>query len=162
MDPNSLSQLNHESAAAWLRSPEPMAEEPFGEGEDKGLVFPGALLGGIPGHLRFYLHERIPNPEKRRFLLNAIYVLAWDELVLLYPKGRKWGLRPGPLPYNADAHFDHLEAALDIADQSGNLELRRWADAVHSVLLRKKHPRYGFWCGWGWSWQWPLVSVLWP
>jgi len=162
MDPKSLAQLNHENAAAWLRNPYPMAEEPFGIGQDWSLVFPGALDGGIPGHIRFYLQERIPNPEKRRFLLNAIYVLSWHELVLLFPKKGGLGWAPGPPPDNADNLYDHLDAALDIADRSGNPELRRWADAVHSVLLRKKNPRYGFWCGWGWSWQWPLVSILWP
>jgi hypothetical protein len=139
-----------------------MEEEPFGAGVDRSLVFAGALDGGLPGHIRFYLQERIPNPEKRRFLLNAIYVLAWHELVLLFPKKPGWGLRPGPLPENADHIYDHLEAALDIVDRTGNRDLLRWANAVRWIVEHKKHPRYGFWCGWGWLWQWPFIAILWP
>ncbi|HLK13592.1 MAG TPA: hypothetical protein VKT78_02205 [Fimbriimonadaceae bacterium] len=153
---------DHESAAAWLRSPLPVEEEPFGEGVDRSLVFPGALDGGIPGHIRFYMLEPIPNPEKRRYLLNAIYVLSWHELVLLFPRGPGLGRRPGPEPSNADRIRDHLAEALNLADQIENRDIARWAAAVRSVLERSKHPRYGFWCGWGWQWQWPFVTVWWP
>ncbi|MHB8635490.1 MAG: hypothetical protein ACYC96_03345 [Fimbriimonadaceae bacterium] len=162
MDPRNLAELSNDSALAWLRSPAPMAEEPFGVGQDWSLVFPGALDGGLPGHMRIYLHERIPNPEKRRFLLNAVYVLAWHELVLLFPKKPGVALGPGPLPDNADNLYEHLRAALDIADRAGNLELTRWANAVRWVLEHKKHPRYGFWCGWGWLWQWRFILIWWP
>jgi hypothetical protein len=162
VDPRSLAHFDSDAAAAWLRSPGPMPEEPFGVGQDFSLVFPGVLDGGLPGHLRFYLAERIPNPEKRRFLLNAIYVLAWHELVLLYPKRPVWAWGKSPLPENSDNILDHLNAGLETADRSGSIELARWSNAVALVLKWKKHPRYGFWCGWGWRWQWPLTSVLLP
>ena len=81
-----------------------MEEEPFGGGQAWSLVFPGALDGGLPGHIRFYMAERIPNREKRRFLLNAIYVLAWHELVLLYPK-KNWGWGPEAVTQERRAHL---------------------------------------------------------
>lgn len=137
-----------------------MPEEPFGEGHDFSLVFPGALEGGLPGHIRFYLGERIPNPEKRRFLLNAIYVLAWHELVELFPR-RRWFSAP-ELPDNADNIYDNLTASLDMVRRSSNRELHRWANSLEFVLYWKKCPRYGFWCRWGWSWQWPLTYILPP
>jgi hypothetical protein len=139
-----------------------MEEEPFGQGQDWSLTFPGALDGGLIGHIHFYLRERIPNPEKRRFLLNAIHVLAWRELAHLFPRqqGRIWEV--GPLPVDAEYRMELLFEAVELAQSTQRQELHRWAAAVMSVLNKKKHPRYGFWCGWGWSWQAALIYFWWP
>jgi hypothetical protein len=117
-----------------------MEEEPFGQGHDWSQVFPGALEGGIVGHIRFYLREKIPNPEKRRFLLNAIHVLAWRELDHLFPKrpGRIFGR--GVPPEDADFRTELLLAAAEFAEDTNRSELQRWAAAVRSVLQKKKHP----------------------
>jgi hypothetical protein len=154
----SLDELNDETATIWLKSPAPMEEEPFGQGQDWSLVFPGALTGGIIGHLRFYLHEQIPNPEKRRFLLNAIHVLAGRELEYIHPKRGK----DGESPADADFRIELLLAAAEFAEDTSRTDLHRWAAAVRSVLQKKKRPRSGFWFGWGWSWQAALIYVWWP
>jgi hypothetical protein len=139
--------LDRESAAGWLRDPAPMEDEPFGWDQDFDIIFPGTLEGGIAGHLRFYRDEPVPNPEKKQFLLNSIYILSWYVLPGHF-RGR--GFLGFLKPPNPDNLKSELKEAIDIADASNIPELARWASDVRTSAIQKRKPKYSFWCDAGW------------
>jgi len=135
---------DHEEAAAWLRHPDPIDDNMV---QDFDLIFPGSLDGGIVGHLRFYLQEEIPNPEKKLFLLNSIYFLSWTQFVGSL-RDRWWS---EPLKLRAPVALpDEMGKAVNLAQSSGNPELTRWAADVCHAAQRRRRPKYHFWCSGGW------------
>jgi hypothetical protein len=130
-------EITYADIEVWLRSPTPEFDVPVEQ--DWDLYVADGLQGDFPGHIDFYLHETIPSPLRRRYLLNALYVMAWTRF-----QHRKLA---GSIGETAQTS---LQAGLNAAKASGREELLRWADAVERQLRSRWRPRYRFWCMWGW------------
>lgn len=132
------SDIGYEAVADWLRSSESGVDAPLEQ--DWDLIVADGLPGDFPGHIAFYLHEAIPNPARRAYLLNALYVMAWTRFRRMRT--------PGP---DREAARASLQAGLDAAKASGREELQRWAEAVEKQLPSRWGLKYKFWCDGGWK-----------
>jgi len=137
----------------WLRSPLPIEDEPFGIGQDFDVIFAGILEGGLIGHLEFYLSEEIPNPSKRTFLLNTIYIMTWEVLSQISQDLSSKLFRvlsrhrsDPPFSRQLQEGQELLERAVAMAQRSKDPELLKWSSKTQKALTRKAKPPYRTWC----------------
>lgn len=127
-------EIGHREVAEWLRSPETSPEDLTDQ--DWDLIIGDCLDGDFPGHIAFYLHETIPSPRRREYLLNGLYVMAWTRFCQMS---------------KAPVALASLRSGVAAAEASGNQELLRWAASVNEILTSGRSPNYAFWCDRRWK-----------